>query len=430
MGENLGALVKGFIDTDPKKIGTQFINKPVIDVAQYKALYRDCYILISMRNDEAIQEAVTTLEESSVNQYFLRDDSPMEVNQITAGHCWEEQNFPFEFNRDENNVIYGVTAYSLLLYQYLIHRGCKTVSILPQTGTRPGLIEAVRKISPDIRMVGPLEADGGDKLFNALEDTCCVDGLGKEVIDVFDWSVSGVYKNINLEKFKGIYKGKRCFIIGCGPSLSMSDLDKLDFYKELSIGTNKIFYAFSNTSWRPTYYIAEDLLMMELFGNEIKHMDVSVKLLSDLHSEFWEMEKGPNIYKFHSHEVGSKNKLPKVSDDFSMRSYCGPGTVTYAAIQFAIYLEVKEIILLGMDFDYHCSKNGTPYFDQKCMYKVEEQGIQNRKDMESKFFMKDTSLNGFIAVKEYANRHQINVYNATRGGKLEVFTRVDFDKLF
>ena len=36
----------------------------------------------------------------------------------------------------------------------------------------------------------------------------------------------------------------------------------------------------------------------------------------------------------------------------------------------------------------------------------------------------------FGAVKKYADAHGIRVFNATRGGKLDVFDRVDFDSLF
>ena len=35
----------------------------------------------------------------------------------------------------------------------------------------------------------------------------------------------------------------------------------------------------------------------------------------------------------------------------------------------------------------------------------------------------------YMAAREYVDSHGITIYNATRGGKLEVFERVDFDKL-
>ena len=37
---------------------------------------------------------------------------------------------------------------------------------------------------------------------------------------------------------------------------------------------------------------------------------------------------------------------------------------------------------------------------------------------------------GYQAAEAYAKEHQIKIYNATRGGKLEIFERVEFDSLF
>ena len=37
---------------------------------------------------------------------------------------------------------------------------------------------------------------------------------------------------------------------------------------------------------------------------------------------------------------------------------------------------------------------------------------------------------GYEAAKKYAEMNEIKIYNATRGGKLEVFQRVEFESLF
>jgi hypothetical protein len=42
----------------------------------------------------------------------------------------------------------------------------------------------------------------------------------------------------------------------------------------------------------------------------------------------------------------------------------------------------------------------------------------------------DKTTKAYQSAKAYADAHGIKVYNATRGGKLEVFERVDFDSLF
>ena len=92
-------------------------------------------------------------------------------------------------------------------------------------------------------------------------------------------------------------------------------------------------------------------------------------------------------------------------------------TVVYACLQWAVYLGFKEIYLLGCDFNF--SKNfDSP--DDHFYQKVEQHYTFNYKIVEKSYENAQT----------YAHTHGIMIYNATRGGKLEVFPRVDFDKLF
>ena len=58
--------------------------------------------------------------------------------------------------------------------------------------------------------------------------------------------------NQYLKELKDKYKGKRCFIIGNGPSLTKADLEMLQ--NEITFATNKIYQIFPQTNWRPTYY--------------------------------------------------------------------------------------------------------------------------------------------------------------------------------
>jgi hypothetical protein len=50
------------------------------------------------------------------------------------------------------------------------------------------------------------------------------------------------------------YEGERAFIIGNGPSLNQTPLEKLD--SEYTFGVNKINKMYSNTTWRPSFFFA------------------------------------------------------------------------------------------------------------------------------------------------------------------------------
>ena len=65
-----------------------------------------------------------------------------------------------------------------------------------------------------------------------------------------------------LSQFRNIHSGKRCFLIGNGPSLRASDLDTLHRAGEITFAFNRIYNIFDQTEWRPTYYISQDEKML------------------------------------------------------------------------------------------------------------------------------------------------------------------------
>ena len=67
-----------------------------------------------------------------------------------------------------------------------------------------------------------------------------------------------------LGQYKGKYKGRRCFIIGNGPSLTLEDLETLG--SEITFATNRIYHIYEQTAWRPSFYCIQDFtLIKEVF---------------------------------------------------------------------------------------------------------------------------------------------------------------------
>ena len=75
----------------------------------------------------------------------------------------------------------------------------------------------------------------------------------------------------------------------------------------------------------------------------------------------------------------------------------------------------KEIYLLGVD----CNYKGKLHFYNSD--KLEKKMINHNED---------GMIKCYRSAKKYADEHGIKIFNATRGGALEVFPRVDFDSLF
>ena len=81
---------------------------------------------------------------------------------------------------------------------------------------------------------------------------------------------------------------------------------------------------------------------------------------------------------------------------------------------------ISEIYLLGVDCNYITNGSNQDHFCDNYIQKGKEHIPANVDGMRT----------AYQVAKQYAEENNIKIYNATRGGKLEIFERVDFDSLF
>ena len=213
-----------------------------------------------------------------------------------------------------------------------------------------------------------------------------------------------------LKSLKDKFDGQRCFLIGNGPSLSAEDLEKVR--DEYSFSCNKIYKAFDKTNFRPCFYIVDDYaLVKEDYENIIK---VPSK------ETFVCLEYGKKLLKkYKKTDVKVLLKKRENSNGFPMPSrnldeYVGGGhTVLFPAYQIAVQMGFKEIILLGVDCSFKNNGGNWFYKDNKKIPSSAEDGVRR----------------AFEMIRQDADKRGIKVYNATRGGELEIFKRVDLDEV-
>ncbi|MBR0184529.1 MAG: DUF115 domain-containing protein [Synergistaceae bacterium] len=236
---------------------------------------------------------------------------------------------------------------------------------------------------------------------------------------------------VAIQKYKNFYDGQRCFIIGNGPSLTIKDLEKLKEFGEISIASNSIYNLFPNTEWRPTIYTVHDFQEIKKTREKISAVKTELKIVA--------MSASGRIYNI-DEAILLRLIEPKrggyFSDDISKCVYDG-GTVTYVSLQCAVYMGFKEIILLGVDHSFarEQTKDGKMIINNKIKnhfqdYQTDDFWGNGQKDEEAVVFPLDFATDAFITARHYADEHGVRILNATRGGKLEVFERVDFDTLF
>ena len=262
------------------------------------------------------------------------------------------------------------------------------------------------------------------------------------------------YKEANQDRINEL---KRCFIIGNGPSLKPEDLDQIKALGEFSIASNRIYLIFDKTDWRPDVYTSLDLECIKASRPEILELSnkalalLGVNAPDDIPSEltlsgYEHILPVKKIMNYNNWLV--TGKLPPFSDDITKCIYHGM-TVTYFNIQTAVWLGFKEIILIGIDhqFKNHFHVSSPERASVQCIGipgRINQvQGVERNHFAENyaadlpggsdgeagRFYWIDAATMAYIAAKKYAEAHGIRIINATRGGKLDIFERVNFDRL-
>ena len=232
-----------------------------------------------------------------------------------------------------------------------------------------------------------------------------------------------------LVKYKDFHKGERCFIVANGPSLRTEDLDTLSRLGEICFGMNRIYKCFDQTEWRPTYYVCEDELIAQSQQRAIEAIPTREKFIP---AEL-KWYHGVNIAGaalFHINYRNDERDPYSFSTDIAHQVDCR-GTVTFTCMQFAAYMGFSEIYLLGVDHNYHITldMNGNTVIDPDAKDYFCDGYDTDIKD--NVVHDMGNNTRAYLDARAYCEQSdRTKIYNATRGGKLEVFERVDFDALF
>ncbi len=237
--------------------------------------------------------------------------------------------------------------------------------------------------------------------------------------------------------FKDIHKGESVFIIGNGPSLKPEDLDKIKDSRFFTIASNKIYKIFPQTSWRPNYYTIEDTGVCKSSKEDIKQQ-ITCPIFAGDYLKEWLVGSNNPIF-FHQIQRVQPPTLPNFSTNLLEGINCG-GTVTYSMMQIAVWMGFTEIVLLGVDFHYKLPNelNEVSGFPGYKGYKADKE-INASNYFVPDYFSEtevifapdmETSKCAYAAAKAFSEQSgALVIKNATRGGKLEVFERVDFESI-
>ena len=164
-------------------------------------------------------------------------------------------------------------------------------------------------------------------------------------LDYVKWRTS--WDNwLSIKRFKSFrnkHHGERCFIVGNGPSLNVTDLTILR--NEVTFGLNRIYLLFPQPNFKTNYYVSVNKLVIEQSAEDINKIDIP-KFLS------WHAR---HSIKFNDNTYFVRDSYTGLDLDFSKdpsRRIWEGATVTYVALQLAFYMGFQQVILIGVDHSF------------------------------------------------------------------------------
>lgn len=428
---------------DNKKAGSNCEGKEIITYREMKELYdRENDIIVVIASEKFCKQMEKQVRGDEIKRYFVFHKNDIdEINGVLPSYWLHHQ------------VV--TLSYLQSLSRYYIEE-CRYIGIYGTNKFLPYLLAEVMEQSPFAELVVISDGcmDGVNTLgiktadleqcINNLDclilnvkhcddpvrERLSVLNLNFRIVDLAELETfEPAYQHKELAVYKDIHKGKRIFVIGNGPSLRIEDLERLHENGEICIGVNTIYRVYDRTRWRADYIGIGDL--MGICYEDIVRLKEKIFLAdNDHHIPSTGCERVPNICYFHQiRELFYPNRS-RFSDDLTKGFFSGATIVYDFGIQLAAYMGAKEIYLLGVDNHYPEGDNWkTSHFIEDYYSEVQIKKMKNA-GLQLASIQTEKTIKQYEAAERYSKAHGFRIYNATRGGALEVFERVKFDSLF
>lgn len=227
-----------------------------------------------------------------------------------------------------------------------------------------------------------------------------------------------------LASLKNIHKGQRAFIIGNGPSLKQTDLSKLK--GEITFGMNRIYLMFPELGFKTTYLSVVNDLVIEQTAADLAALEIP-KFLSWRSRRFFQTLQ-PSSFVLPTFLYTAYDS-PSFSRDVRGRVWEG-ATVTYVTMQLAFHMGIREAILIGVDHNY--TTTGKP--NTTIISEGDDPNHFNPNYFGKGFRWQlpdlQTSEIAYRMARKAYEQAGRRIVDATVGGKLTIFEKVDYNSLF
>jgi len=222
-----------------------------------------------------------------------------------------------------------------------------------------------------------------------------------------------------VRAYHNTHAGKRCFIIGNGPSLRQTDLGKLR--NEFTFGLNRIYLLFPELGFTTTYLVSVNDLVLEQCAVEMQGL--SLPRFITWRARAW-FREDPTLNYIDTDFTGIENFAPNAAG----RIFEG-FTVTYVALQLAFYMGFQEAILVGVDHNFQTKGQA----NQAIISQGDDPNHFAPNYFGAGFKWQLPDLEGseraYTMARQAYEADGRRVLDATVGGKLTIFPKVDYSSL-
>ena len=219
-----------------------------------------------------------------------------------------------------------------------------------------------------------------------------------------------------IQSLRGSFKGQVGWLIGNGPSVRTEDLDQI--VGQCGFCCNRFYMAYDQMKFRPNFTVSCDKQVVEDFGRDI---------ISN--------SEGTVVFSTHqNYNLEGSVWLPSIDNgselmfnEKTLANITPAGGTLFTAIQLGYFLGIRKFYLYGVDHNFKFES-------------VENQDSYRTAQGEDNHFIKDYRSGkkwsppvmglveeAFTKADLFLRKEGGFVVNATRGGKLEVLQRLEFE---
>lgn len=261
----------------------------------------------------------------------------------------------------------------------------------------------------------------------------------KQVLDNYIYRVFNLVSNIFFyfkfqlkslikenSKYKDLHKNDRCFILATGPSISKLESYQIDLLKkELVLAVNSFYKIELTESITPDYYV----LLDDLYWKDWSYVfsDIEKKYNSKAPVFITDFRSKPFLKRYNKKLnsiflYAKKYPVNYIDSDLSKNMFIGMNVVA-TSILSAIYFGVKEIYLIGADYNAFCSQGKGHAYDD------DDELSQSNYNLSFylKFYAIGTEFHYLIA--KYARKKGVKIINLNPDSLLDAYPKMPLNEI-